>query len=86
MHRRTKVVSIRLSDDEYDQLQSLCDNTKVHSLSEMARRGLKLLFQAPPLDNDSVETRIREIVAHMSLLDREVARLHDAAGLTRLNQ
>ena len=42
MIRRNKVVSIRLSDDEYDQLQGLCDGTDAHSISELARRGLQL--------------------------------------------
>ena len=72
--RRTKIISIRLSEDEHDQLQNYCAKQGV-PLSELIRDALTQ-FTAPKNDIDG----------KISSLDREVARLSAIVGLTRLEK
>lgn len=82
-NRRTKIVSIRVSSDEYSQLQNLCAIKGLDSISELARNAMKLLMLQesisgkPATENrvKEVDPRVRDIDARMSILDREVARL-----------
>jgi len=89
LSRRNKVVSIRLSDDEYDQLRQLCAMNEADNISELARRAMKrFLVQEHANGNGdgkvAIESRVDEIHAKMSVLDREVEQLCSAVGLARL--
>lgn len=68
--RRTKMVSIRLLDDEYRQLKALCEATGARSVSDLARDAMFRLLTAPAADSASpdLEDRVRR-------LDQMVARL-----------
>lgn len=83
--RRHRVLSIRLSDDEYEQLEHLCDSIGVESISELTRSALRLLVQQEKNNGKpGTESQVREMRARLSLLDREVARLANHVGLNRL--
>jgi len=68
--RRTKMVSIRLLDDEYRQLKALCESTGARSVSDLARDAMFRLLTAPAADGAApdLEDRVRR-------LDQMVARL-----------
>lgn len=83
LHRRSRVVSIRLSDEEYDQLRSLCANQGADSISELARAALKLLVVEHQSRGPAMETRVNEIDVRIDLLNREVARLSSKIGLSQ---
>ena len=83
--RRTKVISIRLSHEEYAQFQDLCIIRGTDSISELARTALKLLVLHDKTNGRAaIESRVDTMDARMSLLDREVARLSNLMGLARL--
>ena len=87
--RRNKVVSIRLSDEEYDQLRQLCAVNAADNISELARRAMRLFLVQENVHEGAqgkvaIESRVDEIHARMSVLDREVERLCSAIGLARL--
>lgn len=85
--RRTKIVSIRLSHQEYDQLQRLCVSRGVDSISELTRAAMKLLiFQPNGNVNGDIASRVNEIHGRVSALDRELARLSTHLGLPRLEE
>jgi hypothetical protein len=67
--RRTKMVSIRLLDDEYRQLKELCETKGARSVSDLARDAMFRML-APPMDAvpQNLEDRVRK-------LDQKVARL-----------
>jgi predicted DNA-binding protein len=67
--RRTKMVSIRLLDDEYRRLKELCEVKGARSVSDLARDAMFRML-APPVESvaQDLEDRVRN-------LDRKVARL-----------
>jgi hypothetical protein len=84
--RRNKVISIRLSDEEFDQLQNLCVTKGAESISELARNGMKLLLsQETQSGPAAVESRVNQMQDRVTTLDREVARLSNVLGLARAN-
>ena len=85
--RRDKVISIRLSNEEYDQLQSLCAAQGGNSISELARNGMRLLLsqeiQSGPA---AMESRVNHMQDRVTTLDREVARLSNVLGLAKAKE
>jgi hypothetical protein len=65
--RRTKMVSIRLLDDEYQQLKQLCSAIGARSVSDLAREAMFRMLTRPVAEPD-LEDRVR-------LLDQTVCRL-----------
>lgn len=89
MNRRTKVISIRLSDEEFEQLQSLCTARGADSISELARNAMKLLLlqeKATENGHAAIEVRVNEMHTRMTALDREVTRLSSIIGLPRVEE
>jgi Arc/MetJ-type ribon-helix-helix transcriptional regulator len=85
LKRRTKVISIRLSDEEYEQIQSMCAANGAYSISQLARAAMQLLIQQENGTAHAVmETRMNEIHVRVSALDREVGRISSLMGLTRM--
>jgi hypothetical protein len=63
-NRRNKVISIRLSTEEYTQLQNLCLSRGADSLSELARAAMKkLLLQESENGHGAIESRVNELLA-----------------------
>jgi Arc/MetJ-type ribon-helix-helix transcriptional regulator len=86
--RRNKVISIRLSNDEYDQLQTLCLSKGADSISELTRAAMKLLLaqEAEGHGHGQVESQVTEMQQRVTALDREVARLTSLMGLARMEE
>ncbi|MBI2685989.1 MAG: ribbon-helix-helix protein, CopG family [Acidobacteria bacterium] len=68
--RRTKMVSIRLLDDEYRRLKELCEAKGARSVSDLARDAMFRMLSpsTPDADPNALEHRVRT-------LDQKVARL-----------
>jgi len=89
LNRRTKVISIRLSEEEYCHLQDLCVRKGADSISELARAAMKLLVsqeKESESDKSEIESRVNEMHSRVSILDREVARLSSLMGIARLEE
>ena len=57
--RRSKMISIRLSPDEYNSLQSACTTQGVRSISDLARVAMhKLVLSDEPSGHLSDEVRL----------------------------
>jgi hypothetical protein len=74
--KKTKMVSFRLSDEEYRLLQVACDKSGARSVSEMARSAVqKIILESGPLDRSSTEAGLQELQLKFSVLSAEVDRL-----------
>jgi len=83
--RRHKVISIRVSGEEFDHLQRLCLTKGADSISELSRRAIRLfLLQENKYDTAELESRVSEMQVRIAALDQEVARVAHIIGLGRL--
>jgi len=71
------MLSIRLSDDEYRQLRSICEVRGARSISDLAREAMLQLMPASRGRNGdaAVLSRIQELDERVSVLQSEVSRL-----------
>jgi translation initiation factor 2B subunit (eIF-2B alpha/beta/delta family) len=69
--RRSKMVSFRLSWDEYQAYREACDSAGVRSLSELARAAMQHLIAERP-NGASLDDQVRELRRQVSQLSREV--------------
>jgi hypothetical protein len=77
--RKNKMLSFRLSDEEYDALRSVCESHGVRSLSDFARLAIdNLIAGGGPSPHAAVETRLNALDSRLQVLDLAVGRL---AGL-----
>ena len=78
LESRNRMVSFRLSDDEYVKFRELCFNTGVRSVSEMARVAINTMLHEPARAvPDSLEARVSELESRLRLLALEVKGLHE---------
>jgi hypothetical protein len=76
LKRREKMVSIRLSDDEYRRLKEMTQAQGARSVSDVARSAMQLMLAAHQAGSDgTIESRVRELDGRVAVLDREVQRL-----------
>lgn len=74
--RKTKMVSFRVSSEEYEALKSLHRNLGHRSVSEFARSAVQRLIIQLASPEKSAEGLFLELSDRMSILDRHVADLH----------
>src|SRR5882672_9088259 len=75
LKRRSRMVSFRLSEEEYEGLRHICMAVGARSLSDIARDAVqKLLGNGAEPKNDE-EARLRLLYERMDALDHEVKRL-----------
>jgi hypothetical protein len=73
LKRRSRMISFRLSDEEYASLRSLCENEGIRSVSALARdavhRRMHKESQIP------VEVAVRALEGRVNILDDQIKRL-----------
>lgn len=81
-NRRSKMLSIRLSDEEYRHLRTICEVRGARSVSDLAREAMLQLMPSHHARNGdaSVLSRIEELDERISLLQSEVSRLSVRLG------
>jgi len=77
LKRRSRMVSFRVSEQEYQNLVALCNHRGARSLSDLTREVMRDLFEAPLKNGKSngVETEVQKLHYRMEDLDRELKRL-----------
>lgn len=79
LKRRNKLLTIRLSDEEYRQVLSICTVRGARSVSDFVREAMMQLMATPRGRNGngdaSVLSRIEELDERVSVLQSEVSRL-----------
>lgn len=79
---RSRMISFRLTAEEYDQVREACLAQGIRSISEMARAAIYIVLQQPvrPPEN-SVESRLTQIEGRLRLLSLEIEQLTGNACL-----
>jgi hypothetical protein len=76
IRRKTRTISIRLSDDEYGALRDVCESQGVRSLSDFARLAIENLSVGGGLEAQvTVKTRLETLASRVDVLDLAVERL-----------
>lgn len=77
--KRRKMVSIRLSDDEFRRMRELCMATGARSLSDLARDAMhRLMVGVGPANGaagEGLTERVAELDQRLSHLQEKVSRL-----------
>ena len=77
--RKSKIISIRISPEEYDLLKSKYPAIGGRSVSALAREAMQRVFQADSMSTESaaedMDRRLRTLDARVHLLQLEVAQL-----------
>jgi hypothetical protein len=76
MKRRAKMVSIRLSDDEYRRLKEMTEAQGARSVSDVARSAMQLMLATfEGGGGATIEERVQELDGRLTVLGDEVQRL-----------
>ena len=74
---RSRMISFRLTADEYEKFRELCFETGIRSVSEMARAAINLLLQQhEQAPHHSLETRLSELEGRFHMLSLELKKLN----------
>jgi hypothetical protein len=74
--KKTKMVSFRLSREEYRLLQGACSKSGARSVSELARSAMqRIILDADLIEHGSTDAELRQLQMQFSVLSAEVDRL-----------
>jgi hypothetical protein len=77
--RRKKMISLRLSDAEYEALKSKYSAHGARNVSDLARLALHHLMQDRPIPTQDFALRLADLEDRISMLERQVSRLANGA-------
>jgi hypothetical protein len=80
---RSKMISFRLSAEEYDHFRELCFSQGIRSVSELARAAVNRLICDPdPVHaaGEALETRLTNVEAQLQTLALELRRMKQPNG------
>ncbi len=79
LRRRDKMISIRLSDDEFIKVREACRVTGARSISDLARDAMRRLVAGAPIRDeigeDGLGARVEDLYQRVSHLQEQVSRL-----------
>jgi hypothetical protein len=79
--RKNKIISLRLSEEEYESLKAIYASRGVRSLSEFARDAMHRVLGEGPPDDGNIADRVELLNGKVALLEGEVSRLSRAVAL-----
>jgi hypothetical protein len=71
--RKNRIISLRLSEEEYESLKSRYASHGVRSLSEFARDAMQRMLEQG--GGPGIETRVQALDGKLAVLANEVSRL-----------
>ena len=74
LNPRSRMISVRLSEEEYSALRRLCKTTGARSVSDMTRNAMRSLLEAKHRE-DVVGIHAEEFRSQMKDLDRKIEQL-----------
>jgi predicted DNA-binding protein len=78
--RRTKTLSVRISEDEYETLKAFYSSSGTRSVSAIAREALRRLVQNRADPESDVETALRSLDQRLGVLQGTVSSLSRAVA------
>lgn len=71
--RRSRMVSFRLSPDEYARLRTMCSAQGIRSLSDLARTAMQRLIEEPKDEIGDLREQMRALAQELERLSRVLA-------------
>lgn len=71
---RSRIISIRLSDEEYNDLRRLCMASGARSVSDLARYAMRKILRGNP-KNDGITQHFAELRDQMSTMSSKIEQL-----------
>lgn len=84
LNPRSRMISVRLSEEEYSALRRLCSLTGARSVSDLTRDAMRMLLSGAGRE-ESPAIRVDEFRAQMRSLDRKIEQLAADITLLRTN-
>lgn len=82
---RSRMISFRLTAEEYDRFRELCSTNGIKSVSEMARAAINMMLSQPArAPQGALEARVSELESRFRLLSLEMKKLSQNAGHNNL--
>ena len=78
--RKNKIISLRLSEEEYESLKLVYSSRGVRSLSEFARDAMHRVV-GEPTNSPNLQDHVQLLAGKVALLEGEVSRLSHAVAL-----
>jgi hypothetical protein len=75
VNKKSKMISFRLSSEEFRLLQGACSKTGARSVSELARAAMQRIIVDDNFSPGSADAEVRELKLKFSALAAEVQRL-----------
>ncbi|HEX4227158.1 MAG TPA: hypothetical protein VHZ07_00710 [Bryobacteraceae bacterium] len=74
---KNRMISFRVTEEEYDRFRNICFSRGIASVSELARAAIDMLVQhRQRLPQDSLEARVAEIEGQIHILSLELMKLN----------
>jgi hypothetical protein len=84
---RSRMISFRLTCEEYERFRELCFTNGILSVSEMARAAINLLLQQPArAPQEALEGRVSELEGRLHMLALELKQFNSARPQSALGQ
>lgn len=78
---RTRMVSFRLTAEEYMRFRELCSTCGTRNVSELARGAIHLLLeQSAQAPRDPIEFRVTELESRVNMLSMELRKLRQVGS------
>jgi hypothetical protein len=71
---RSRMISVRLSEDEYESLRRLCTLTGARSVSDLTRDAMQILLNSSSREN-ALSSYLDDFRSQISTLDRKIEEL-----------
>ena len=83
---RSRMISFRLTSEEYERFRELCFTNGIRSVSEMARAAINLLLQQPArAPQEALEGRVSELEGRLHMLALEMKQYTSARPQSSLS-
>jgi Arc/MetJ-type ribon-helix-helix transcriptional regulator len=77
---KKRMISFRLSEEEFERYRALCFNYGVRSVSELARTAINALLEQPTrAQEESLASRVAELEGRIRILSLELRKLSQTA-------
>ncbi len=77
LESRSRMISFRLTAEEYDRFRELCYSTGIRSVSEMARAAINMMLSQPSrAPQEALEARVSDLESRLHLLSLEIKKLN----------
>ena len=84
---KSRMVSFRLTADEYDRFRELCSTCGTRSVSELARAAINSLLKEPAqVPREALESRVAELEGRVNLLRMEFRKFRQSGDGNALEE